>query len=123
MTDYRATPEQWAETEQWAEHKDNSDACILELRARVEALEIAENDRRYRECSKLIDEATPKQIRAAVAPARSLVDRVARAIGRDDEPINWEPESRAAIREVAAWMREKEGGEFIIRRLELEAER
>jgi hypothetical protein len=29
---------------------------------------------------------------------------VARAIGRDDEPINWEPEARAAIREVAAWM-------------------
>jgi hypothetical protein len=35
------------------------------------------------------------------------VERVACAIGRDDEPINWEPEARAAIREVAAWMRER----------------
>jgi hypothetical protein len=34
----------------------------------------------------------------------TLVDRVARAIGQDDEPINWEPEARAAIREVARWI-------------------
>jgi hypothetical protein len=38
----------------------------------------------------------------------SLVDRVARAIGRDDEPINWDPEARAAIREVLAWLQEGE---------------
>jgi hypothetical protein len=48
----------------------------------------------------------------------SLVDRVARAIGRDDEPINWEPinwepEARAAIREVAAWMREQHDGDLV----------
>jgi hypothetical protein len=36
----------------------------------------------------------------------TLVDRVARAIGQDDEPINWEPEARAAIREVALWLNE-----------------
>jgi hypothetical protein len=41
----------------------------------------------------------------------SLVERVALAISRcedssswDDEAINWAPEARAAIREVAAWM-------------------
>jgi hypothetical protein len=33
---------------------------------------------------------------------------VARAIGRDDEPINWDPEARAAIREVLAWLQEGE---------------
>jgi hypothetical protein len=39
------------------------------------------------------------------------VERVAIAISRcedssrwDDEAVNWEPESRAAIREVAVWM-------------------
>ena len=39
MTDqHRATPEQWANQEAWAVDDDDS-ACILELRARVEALE------------------------------------------------------------------------------------
>lgn len=37
----------------------------------------------------------------------SLVRRVARAIGRDDEPINWTPEARAAILEVGAWLAEQ----------------
>jgi hypothetical protein len=38
MTDRKVTPEQWADIELYAE--DNVyDACILELRARVEALE------------------------------------------------------------------------------------
>jgi hypothetical protein len=29
---------------------------------------------------------------------------VACAIGRDDEPINWTPEARAAILEISAWL-------------------
>lgn len=41
----------------------------------------------------------------------SLLERVARAIGQDDEPINWKPEARAAIREVAAWLREQHDGD------------
>lgn len=49
----------------------------------------------------------------------SLVDRVARAIGRDDEPINWDPEARAAIREVLAWLKE---GEHTWAALKLEQE-
>jgi hypothetical protein len=41
MTDYRATPDQWAQCEDWVKSSvvGASDACILELRARVEALE------------------------------------------------------------------------------------
>ena len=40
-------------------------------------------------------------------PDSSLVGRVAAAItGDGDDPINWKPEARAAIREVAAWLRE-----------------
>ena len=43
MTDYKATPKQWEQVLHWSEERDVSvscdAACILELRARVEALE------------------------------------------------------------------------------------
>ena len=103
-------------------------ACLLELRARVEQLEAnttqwrTDHLRLANTCASLApdrpkffnallpvddnSQPTPNQV-----PIRSsLVTRVARAIGRDDEPINWEPEARAAIREVAAWVREHYGG-------------
>ena len=38
MTDYKATTDQWAYQEHWAQ-EDGDAACILELRARIEALE------------------------------------------------------------------------------------
>jgi len=41
MTDYTATPGQWADVEDWAANNGTSHTCILELRARVEALEAA----------------------------------------------------------------------------------
>ena len=43
MTDYKATPEQWAQCEEFLSNPvvGASDACILELRARVEVLEDA----------------------------------------------------------------------------------
>jgi hypothetical protein len=46
MTDYKATPDQWAYQEHWAQ-EDGDAACILELRARVEALEA--NTKAWRE--------------------------------------------------------------------------
>jgi hypothetical protein len=41
MTNHKATPEQWAQVEEWADKPCSSvsDACILELRARVKVLE------------------------------------------------------------------------------------
>jgi hypothetical protein len=43
MTDYKATPKQWEQVFSWSEDRDVSmscdAACILELRARIEALE------------------------------------------------------------------------------------
>jgi hypothetical protein len=39
-----------------------------------------------------------------ITPPPELVNKVARAIGRDDEPTNWEEEARAAIRMVALWL-------------------
>jgi hypothetical protein len=37
MSDYRAAPEDWTDCEHWAINGGAWDACILELRARVEA--------------------------------------------------------------------------------------
>ena len=138
MTDYKATPKQWADTEHWTQqHHGHVQACVLELRARVEQLEA--NTKHWRTdhlrlantCASLAPDRraffnallpdaedsqptpNPSQIR------RSLVERVARAIGRDDEPINWEPEARAAIREVLAWLKE---GEHTWAALKLEQE-
>lgn len=140
MTDYKATPEQWAMLEERsAPEYDNT---ILELRARVEALEAAqqqpepideeENDRRFHACMDLIKNATPEQIRAAAGlPERSsLVKRVALAISGiedsscwDEEAVNWAPEARAVIREVAAWLRSQDlsTGDYWAGRLEQEA--
>ena len=47
MTNYRAPSQQWAECEEWAKSQTigATDACVLELRSRVEALEARENSR------------------------------------------------------------------------------
>jgi hypothetical protein len=101
----------------------------LELRARVEALEVAENERRFREGSKLIEEATPEQIRAAVAPASLLVERVAWLLAKqfsESRPgTDCTPFARAALREVAAVLREVGSltADVAARWLEQEAER
>jgi hypothetical protein len=154
MTDYKATPEQWAQCEDWVRSSvvGASDACILELRTRVETLEAAAHkhivetnsdivalftrveslEAAERQASTVHQISKPlkltpeqeQQVRDLLAPnskptpnpgqtRSSLVERVAIAISRcedsscwDDEAVNWEPEARAAIREVAAWLRE-----------------
>ena len=86
MTDYKATPEDWELQSQWA--SDCQDArCLLELRARVEALEANSKPT-----------PNPIQIRS------SLVERVHSCIV--GEPECGHMQARAAIREVAAWLRE-----------------
>jgi hypothetical protein len=86
-----------------------------------------ENDRRFRACLAAIDNATPEQIRAAVAkasakpdqqgaaPAGGLVERVAQAMATDsNQPLHasaiaeWSDEARAAILAVAEWLGEFE---------------
>ncbi len=53
----------------------------------------------------------PPQPNHPAKPDSSLLSRVAFALtGDSDGPINWKPEARAAIREVAAWLREHYGG-------------
>ena len=90
---HRATDLQWVCIR--ARASDNvAYSTILELRDRIEALEAA---------------ARPAQPNHPAKPDSSLVERVAASISGDsDEPINWKPEARAAIREVAAWLWEQE---------------
>jgi hypothetical protein len=106
MASFKATPDQWDRIRRWGRDMGSCrDACILELLSRIEVLEA--------NTSALLPEDEDS------AEGGSLVTRVARAIGRDDEPINWEPEARAAIREVLAWLKE---GEHIWTALKLEQE-
>jgi hypothetical protein len=157
MTDYKATPEQWANVQEFAAVATES--CLLELRARVETLEAAAHkhivetsanilalasrvealEAVKRPASKVYEiskplKLTPEQaqhVRDLLAPnskptpnssqiGRSLVNRVALAISgivyglqRDEDAVNWASEARAAIREVAAWMREQQDGDLI----------
>ena len=39
-----ATPEQWAQVEEWGNLGSTRDACVLELRDRIEALETDDDD-------------------------------------------------------------------------------
>lgn len=167
MTDYKTTPEQWEDVEDWAANGGVSHACLLELRARVEVLEDAAHkhivetsanilalasrvealEASKRPASKVYEiskplRLTPDQVQQALdqlrpnfkpSPnssqiGRSLVNRVALAISgieygleRDEEAVNWASEARAAIREVAAWMRENQCGYNAVRWLEQEA--
>jgi hypothetical protein len=133
--------QQWQQIEGYAATDLNDDyvICLLELRDRVVALEghqreaamnelraasaearpapfdEAENDRRFEQAKAIID-------KPALATASSLVERVAGAI--DDAPYDedrhqWD-EARAAIRAVAAWLRDR-GFTWVAQTLELEA--
>ena len=91
--DYRATPGQWDDAGAFA---SDTRACLLELRARIEALEAAQ-----------------QKVRSA--PESPLVERVADAIAAQATSagiVNDRP-ARAAILEVAAWLREQHGGDLV----------
>jgi hypothetical protein len=112
---FRATPQQWAQIEHTAEDIHSDGCCaLLELRARVELLEATQHA--HIDTSRLSDEKRD-QIRQDLAPivmpsppAGLLVERVAQLIANfaseglpsDDAT----PTARAAILEVAAWLRE-----------------
>ena len=179
---HQAAPELWAAAEKWGANTMDMANCILELRARVEALEATQHahvdtsrlsetvrNRIRQELSwpaawqphKVATETTygtapdavpslsagslvatdaelcrvynekttlravydlgrqhgavPVQPAPEPSPAGLLVERVGRAIEIEDGPIPavgsaWTPEARAAILEVAAWLREQDDG-------------
>jgi len=127
MTDYKATPEQWAASRyDWSkadtEAMDGDPAfrCILELRARVEALEAGQRpaskvyeiskplkltEKQQQELNALLRPATSRPSPNSSQTRSSLVERVGAAIFEQFENnAGNEAEARAAIREVAAWM-------------------
>ena len=140
MAEYKATPDQWANIEEWVGDKLSCYLSIRELRARVESLEAAE-----RQASKVYEineplQLTPEQaqhVRDLLAPnskptpnssqiRSSLVERVQQAINTEYEESlgTGSMEARAAIREVAAWLKETHGwSDGSLMRLEHEAER
>jgi hypothetical protein len=92
---HRATPEQWETIERYADTSDTA-SCFFELRARIEALEAAQ-----------------QKVRSG--PESPLVERVADAIAAQATSagiVNDRP-ARAAILEVAAWLREKGYGSWV----------
>jgi hypothetical protein len=163
---HKATPEQWANITAGASHRYLYSSCILELRARIEALEatmpmvlqpltevrefipapvthdltnaapllwvlwnhlgsgspVGQPIRQYLGMGQF-ERMTEDQIQAAKqyrdclampttpAPASSLVERVGQVISDvvPDED-GFDLEARAAIREVAAWLRTEDDG-------------
>jgi hypothetical protein len=86
---HRALPEVWAAAEKRGANDRDAINCVLELRSRIEALEAAQ--------------------RVRSGPESPLVERVADAIAAQATSagiVNDRP-ARAAILEVAAWMREQ----------------
>jgi hypothetical protein len=128
MADYRATPEDWAEIEKVERWSDPCSCVLLELRARVEALEASSKPTPNSSQIGRSLQLTPEQQEEIAAllrpnhpakPDSSLVERVAWA---GDCPTR--DEARAAIREVAVWLREHDGQPSVISELiEREAER
>lgn len=129
-------------------HIVETSANILALVSRVEALEAAKHptSKVYEineplqltpeQAQQITDLLTPNSSAGLtgsnypVKPDRLLVRRVALAISgieygleRDEEAVNWASEARAAIREVAAWLREQQDGDLVAATvLEREAE-
>jgi hypothetical protein len=118
MTGYKATPEQWIDVE-FCDKDDFNSACILELRARVEALEAQTSNYPVTPGS-----STPPPVAEPAPVAGGLVKRVAAAIHPDRcaDPNLYLHEARDAILEAAKWLR-KQGAECSADLLEQEAGR
>lgn len=113
----KASPEAWREITDRARWEKSS-ACIMELLGRVALLEatqhvhIVTSDKGTSYCALAEANAKPTvkdSLTVAPSPAGSLVERVAGAIISvfgAGVATDWEPEVRAAIREVAAALRE-----------------
>ena len=97
MTDYKATPEQWAQCENWVRSSvvGASDACILELRARTEVLENA--------AQKHIVE-TRANILALASRVESLeaAERQASKVHQISKPLKLTPEQAQQVKDLLA---------------------
>lgn len=133
MVDFKASPEDWECIDWSAKQGGYIPRALVELKQRVKALETS-NEASAIEIIKLTNACAATasnqvQFHADTTadeddavPTGSLVERVQHAI-HDVEFPHGTDEARAAIREVAAWMRENECGYNAIRWLEQEVNR
>lgn len=134
MTDYKATPEHWVNLERRQLGGNDLVCAALELRAKVEALE--DDSWKQAESTRFCVDALVKRIEALEANSKptpnpsqirsSLVERVVAVIADPDGPEElWHDDARAAIGEVAAWLRSQDlsTGDYWAGRLEQEAKR
>jgi len=114
MTDYKATPEQWEQQEKYVEQVQDCDSyCILELRARVEALEAKLPEKESTPEGEILDYYSKLAAQHAGGAVfhqdPSLTERVVMAITHDGEQARWD-EARAAMLEIAKWLESRAGG-------------
>ncbi|MEN9727412.1 MAG: hypothetical protein RL434_1778 [Pseudomonadota bacterium] len=97
MTGYRATPEQWAQCEEWLQNPviGASDACILELRARVEALEGAAHKH-------IIETSANILALASRVEALEAAERQASKVYQISKPLKLTPEQAQQVRDLLA---------------------
>jgi len=97
MTDYRATPEQWAQCEEWVQNPviGASDACILELRARVEALEAVAHKH-------IVETSANILALASRVEALEAAERQASKVYQISKPLKLTPEQAQQVRDLLA---------------------
>jgi len=134
MPDY-ATPEQWAQCEEWANNPGigATDACLLELRTRVLALE--EDSWKQVESTRFCVDALVKRLEtleSTVNPTpndrqirSSLVEDIADliAVSTRDHGTEDDTTARSVLSAVALWLSQRAGGTRACWLLEREAER
>ena len=113
--------------EQYVEQVHDCDSCcILELRARVEALEAKLPEEESTPEGEILDYysrlAAQHPGKAVLHQDPSLAERVVMAITRDGEKARWD-EARAAMLEIAKWLELRAGGTRACWLLEREAQR
>mgnify|MGYP006268395681 CR=1 FL=1 len=109
-TPHRATPEQWALVEQYAEIDCHTDSVILELRDRLAAAEQRISELEGNSSAGLTGSNYPAKPDSS-APAGSLVEVVRDAIACEYDPKDhcW-VEARAAILACALWLEQQNVG-------------
>jgi hypothetical protein len=92
MTDHKATPEQWADAGMFA---SDTRACLLELRARVEALEAAAHKH-------IVETSANILALASRVEALEAVKRPASKVYEISKPLQLTPEQAQHVRDLLA---------------------
>jgi hypothetical protein len=95
MTDYRATPEQWHELERCSHGSQPWAPCILELRARVEALEAAAHKH-------IVETSANILALASRVEALEGAKRPASKVYEISKPLKLTPEQAQQVRDLLA---------------------